>query len=200
MGKELIIKDLVKKAKIMIAAGVLILLILGSYSLLEIIKGNYSSLVLLCALGTVIGIVCIVIGIMGIISPEKSFAVRSNPEIFDMAEEHFSNIRFKNDYVVLSDRMISAASYPASVSYMDEVFWVYVEKQKTNLVTTGKELIFDTARGIHRINIINIAMEDVENNIIRYFAEHCPNAAIGYSADNMVYRDKMKAQWKQSHK
>ena len=64
MGKELIIKDLVKKAKIMIAAGVLILLILGSYSLLEIIKGNYSNLVLLCALGAVIGIVCIVIGIM----------------------------------------------------------------------------------------------------------------------------------------
>ena len=85
MGKELIIKDLVKKAKIMIAAGVLILLILGSYSLLEIIKGNYSSLVLLCALGAVIGIVCIVIGIMGIISPEKSFAVRSNPEIFGAA-------------------------------------------------------------------------------------------------------------------
>ena len=40
---------------------------------------------------------------------------------------------------------------------------------------------------------------DIEYNIIRYFTEHCPYAAIGYSNENMAYRDRMKNEWKQNH-
>lgn len=199
MGKDIIIKEISKQAKVMLGAGILGFLVFGGYALFNIMNGNYSSLTILCAVCSLICIVCIIMGIVVLIHPEKSFAIRSNPEIFDMAEEHFSNIRFKNNYITLSDRMISASDNPASVSYMNEVFWVYIERHKTNFVTTSKNLVFETARGRYQINIMNVSDNDIEYNIIRYFTEHCPYAAIGYSNDNMAYRDRMKNEWKQNH-
>ena len=199
MGKEIIMKEVLKQAKIMLAAGIIGFLLTGGYALFNIMNGNISSLAMLCIVLAVISIVCAGMGIHGLTVPEKSFAVKSNPEIFDMAEEHFSRVTYKDEYVVISDRMISAANNPTTVSYMDEVYLVYIEKNKTNFVTTGKSLVFDTARGEHRINVTNLSDQLIQDNIMNIFSKYCPNAAFGYSNENLTYLQNMRISWQQTH-
>lgn len=95
--------------------------------------------------------------------------------------------------------MISASDNPATVSYMDEVYLVYIEKNKTNFVTTNKNLVFDTARGEHRINVTNLSDQLIQDKIMKIFLSCCPNAAFGYSNENISRLQSMRSSWQQTH-
>lgn len=198
MGKETIINEVKRQAKIMLGAGIAGFLGAGGYGLYNIINGKISSLALLCI---VIAIICLVmtgIGIHDLIAPEKSFTIRSNPEIYDMSDEHMSNIIYQDEYIEVSDRMICVKNKPDTVSYRDEVYLVYIEKNKMNFVTIAKMLVIDTARGEHRIDILN-ADDTTEERIFGIFSQYCPNAVFGYSKENIDYLNSMRQKRNQTN-
>ena len=199
MGKETIINEVKRQAKIMLGAGIAGFLGAGGFGLFNIMNGNVSNLALLCI---VIAIICLVmagIGIHDLIAPEKSFTIRSNPEIYDMSDEHTQNIRYQDEYIEVSDRMICLKNKPDTVSYMDEVYLVYIEQDKMNFSTVGKSLVMNTARGEYRINLLN-ADKSSEEKIFGIFAKYCHNAVFGYSKENIAYLDKMRQNWHQTNK
>lgn len=198
MGKETILNEVKKQAKIMLGAGIIGFLGAGGFGLFNILNGNFLSLALLCI---VVALMCLVmagIGIHDLIVPEKSFTIKSNPEIYAMSDEHMANIRYQDEFLTVSDRMISATDKPDTVSYKDEVYLVYIEQDKVNFSTVGKSLVFDTARGEHRINILNESKE-AEEKIFNIFAQYCPNAVFGYSRENIARLESMRQNWRQTH-
>ena len=198
MGKETILNEVKKQAKIMLGAGIIGFLGAGGFGLFNIMNGNISSLALLCI---VIALICLVmagIGIHDLIAPEKSFTVKSNPEIYDMSDQHMTSIIYQDEYLTVSDRMISATDKPDTVSYKNEVYLVYIEQDKVNFSTVGKALVFDTARGEHRINILNQNKAD-EEKIFNTFAKYCPNVVFGYTKENISYLESMREKWRKTH-
>lgn len=198
-GKETIINEVKKQAKIMLVAGIIGFLGAGGFALYNILNGNISSLALLCA---VISIICLVTAGMGIhdlIAPEKSFTIKSNPEIYNMTEEHLQNVFYKDEYLTVSEKMISATDKPDTVSYRDEVYLVYIDKDKMNFVTIGKALVFETARGSHRIDILKESDASAEEKIFSVFSRFCPKAVFGYSKENMDYLERSRQAWRETH-
>ena len=199
MGKETIINEVKKQAKIMIGAGLVGFLGAGGFALYNFMNGNFSSLVLLCALISLIGLVCAGIGIHDLISPEKSFTIRSNPEIYDMTDDHSSNVIYQDEYLIVSDKMISIANKPDTVSYRNEVYLVYIDKDRLNFSTVGKAVVVETARGSHRIDVLKESDASAEEKIFPVFARYCPNAVFGYSRENMDYLERSRQSWRQAN-
>ncbi len=199
MGKETIINEVKKQAKIMLGAGLVGFLGTGGFALYNFLNGNFSTLALLCAVISLIALVTAGIGIHDLIAPEKSFTIRSNPEIYDMSDEHFTNVIYNDEYLTVSEKMISASGKPDTVSYRNEVYLVYIDKDKLNFATVGKALVFETARGSHRIDVISESDASVEEKIFSVFARYCPNAVFGYSRENMEYLEISRQAWRQAN-
>ena len=200
MGREVIMKTVIKHARIQFAIGIFGFLAAGGYFVYCITGSNFSSFAMLCLILSILSLVLIGIGVRDLIFPEKSFAIKSNPEIFDMADEHFANIRYKDECLTISDRMISITDNPATVSYMNEVLLVYIEKDRTNFVTTGKSIVIETARGIHRMNALAFSDRQIEEKVFSLIARYCHNAVIGHSSQNKAYAERMRNTWKQNRK
>lgn len=198
MGRELILKTIKKKSVGLTFGGSLITLVMAFLTFAMIVTDDAGdSSVVFIVLFLIMGIVMLVFGLRTLLHPEKSGVFKKNPDILAIADEHFANIGYQDGFIVLSDRYISAKSDPTTVTPIDEVFLIYVRKQSTNFIPTGKDIVFETARGQFSVNIYGKKSEVVDG-VFNILGNVCTNAKFGYTPDNMVYIKQARTVWQQN--
>lgn len=129
--------------------------------------------------------------------PCKSGTYKTNPQIFDMADEHFASVVYEDKFVTISQRMVSCTKNPSQIAFLDEVFLLHISKSSMNFVPTGKELIISHARGAISLNVYGARKSTIEE-LFKRLISICPNTAAGYTQDNLRYLEHMRAQWRSS--
>lgn len=189
---------------------------MGKEKVLESIKKKSIRMVILFSVGTVLG-ACVgiftegftrIIGFLMIAlfgwmisvyaghikDPYTSDEIKDNPQLLDMADEHFANITYQDKYVTISNRMVSSTKDASQLAFLDEVYMIHISKSSMNFVPTGKDLVLSHARGKIEISVYN-ARQSTIDELFERFHPICPNACAGYTQDNLKYLNHKRQQW-----
>ena len=198
MGRKMVTDKIRRSGIFYLIIGIL-MAAAASIALISLTNTNQkdSSIIFVVIFG-VLGLPLIFFGIRRIAAPNKSSVFSSRPDLLEMADEHFDNIRFNNKVVTISDTMVSLTDDPLSINYIDEVFLVYIEKTSINFIPTGKNIIMETARGRFSKSITGKKTDADE--AVEKLSQICPNAKFGYYGDNLVYLRQSRALWEQKNK
>lgn len=201
MGRERILKTIKRNSIVWTVMGIVLLLLFLFVESAFILSGIASEddvlgAVLFFALIGILGGFFLYFGIRGLMHPEKTQALKKNPDLLRLADELFSHIVYEDDFIILSDRIIANKKNITQMAFTDEVFLIYVYKQTTNFITTTKQLILRTARGQLEINIYG-RKEATINQLAARIAQNCQYARLGYSDEGLAYVKQMRQLWEQ---
>lgn len=197
-GREKIMEHIRKNSILCIVGGGALFILALGFGIYRAVNGIFSSFTILCFVSAPICLALMIAGIHDLAVPYKALIFRSKPDLLYMADEHFSTIIHQDEFLIVSERMISAVSDPTSTSYREEVFLIYLEKESVNLVPTNKSIIFETARRSFRIDVNNKSKETIDM-IFQTASFYCPHAAIGHSKENLAYLENSRQIWRQKH-
>lgn len=200
MGSELVLKKIKKGAVCCIIWGV-ILTVLGAFlSFCFLVTGDSDEfwfLYLVFAIAFVCGILLLNTGTKNIKHPEKSKTIKNNPDLLSQADELFINTKYEDKFIMLSDRVIANKKNITQMSYLDDVFLMYVHKTSYNFIPSSKEIYIETATGRIAINVYGrtkATMDELAGRI----CELCPNAGVGYTPENLQYLAYKREEYKQA--
>lgn len=192
MGKELVKRYILTRAKFYLAGGIIISIVSGIFLYNRIAKAAAGlKLTMLLELLFFIGIAVIVIGISNMINPFCAYEVKRNPHIFKQAEELIGHETYKDKFIVLSENVIGNADRRLQMAYKDQVFLLYVYTQKLNGSTHSKYLNLETATGTIQIDI-TFEKDNVVDELIHRICENCRYAKVGHTPENLEYLTYMR--------
>lgn len=198
MGRERILKKIKSSSIVFTVIGLVFLALFLFLELCMIVVGirdNVGPILFFALLGA-IGGAFLYFGIKGLKHPEQTQVLKKNPDLLQQADELFSHVVYEDDFVILSDRIIANKKNITQMAFTDEVFLIYVFRQTTNLITTTKQLILQTARGQMEINIYGRKKETI-NQLAERIAQNCQYARLGYSGEGLDYVKHMRELWAQ---
>ena len=151
----------------------------------------------ICAF-SLVGIGCIINGIMILSNPTNGKPFKKYSNYPEMADRHFSQIWYEDKAIIISQNYISSKKNLMTITPLDEVFLIYIRKTSTYGLPTGKDIIYECARGQFVVSIYGKKSAEVDT-IFQNSGYACKNARIGYSADNLTYLNQARAIWNQQH-
>lgn len=193
----MVLKKIKKMAITFVVIGVVILLLFILIIVASVSEDTDITSISILALFAIGGIVCLIFGIRDLAAPTKSGIFKKNPYVLQMADELYSDIQYQDDFIVMSERLLAPKKKPENVTPMNEIFLLYVQKQSTNFIPTGKDLYVVAARGDFQINIYGKKKDKVDQTV-QALANTCPNMRIGYTSENLSYANQMKQAWQMS--
>ena len=147
---------------------------------------------------SLVGIGCIVNGIMILSNPTNGKPFKKYSNYLEMADSHFSQIWYEDKAIIISRNYISSKKNLMTITPLDEVFLIYIRKTTTYGIQSGKDIIYECARGQFIVPIYGKKSAEVDT-IFQNSGYACKNARIGYSADNLTYLKQVKTIWNQKH-
>ena len=194
MGSELLLKK-IKRGGITVAVIGGIMLAFCLVSLIAFaIDGSLGTYIIPILIFIAISIPMLIFGIRNASNPMKSGLIKRNPYILHQVNNMASNILYKDRFIKLSDRCIANAKSATEISYLENVFLVYIQKQSTNLIPTGKVLMVCTAHGDIGINVYGVKKANIDE-LASKIAKVCPNARFGYNKEGLAYLSFMREQF-----
>lgn len=199
MARDYILNLVKQRAQLKMAGGTLLSVIAGiivAFQVRQFQKDDGSifwasfGLIFLVA-----GVLAIIEGIRQSKDPMKAKELKQNPDLFRQAEDILNHEIYKDKYIALSERVIANASDYLQMAYRDEVFLVYLFTQKTNGVTTLRQLKLETARGTILIGLQKEKDNEI-HEIIGRICENCWYARAGYTPEGLAYLKQMRELWK----
>lgn len=173
--------------------------IMLGFSLISLIAfavdGSLSTYIIPIIIFIIISIPMLIFGIRNASNPMNSGLIKRNPYILHQVNNMASNILYQDKYIKLSDRCIANAKTPTEISYLEDVFLVYIQKQRTNFIPTGKILMICTANGDIGINVYGTKKANIDE-LASKIAKVCPNVRFGYNQEGLSYLNFMKEQYK----
>lgn len=143
------------------------------------------------------GVLMLIFGIRNLTNPMANGMFKRNPHLLDQADNMAANKRYEDKFIVLSDRCIANAKNSYEVSYLEDVFLVYIERSTTNLIPTGKLLILATATGNIGINVYGCKKTTIDE-LASKISKVCPNARFGYNKEGLSYLSYMQDMYKKN--
>lgn len=176
MYQEKIIKKLRKKNISMLVLGT-VMLLLGAFLLFcFIVDGDTNAgMYFIMGLFAVIGLVLIIQGIVYILDPTKNHILKANPRLLEMADDLFSNVKFEDKIIIMSDKVIASKRDLTQMAYFDEVLMIYEYTHTTNMVTDTHKVKLETADYTALIDVYAYK-EDAIDGLIKMLFRMCPNA------------------------
>jgi len=109
-----------------------------------------------------------------------------------------TNKRYEDKFIMLSDRCIANKKAFTEIAYLEDVFLVYIQKQSTNFIPTGKILYICTATGNIGINVYGCKKATIDE-LASKIAKVCPNARFGYNNEGLAYLKQMQQIYKNNN-
>ena len=179
------VKRAIRKRGIgLIVFGTILFLGMGFIALAAAMVGDAVGMMVFALIMLCLGVLFIVLGIKDC-SIHASGLIKRNPDLLEQGEELYNNIVYQDKYIVYSNKHVASKRSPTSIAAFDEVIGMYERKTTYAIfITVQKELIIVTKRDEIPISVFSgKKMDDLANLIY----EHCPQARIGASAENMAY-------------
>ena len=142
------------------------------------------------------GLIIVLMNLKNMISPEKGKFAKRNPRIFEMADEHYADIKYQDKIVTISDKYISCTKQPWTLCKLEDVYQVYYKVTRYMIIITlEKMLMFRCGPMDFGVNVLGKSQKKIDA-CISNVSRSCPNARFGFTKENNSYADQMKAQWK----
>ena len=157
--------------------------------------GSYFYIVL-CIFGVVIGVIMTIGGVRQLRDPQKSVHFKKNPDLLPMADELFGNIIYRDEYMLLSPRIIGNAKNECEMAFTDEIFLIYIYRHTTNGIPDQKILKCETARGTIGFNVFRKKDPEIDR-LVATLMQNCRYARTGYTKEGLAYLEQMRKLWQQ---
>ncbi len=198
-GRETVIKERKKLGKKRVICGILLFLLFAGAAALVGIGSEDIAVVIFLGIVSFVGIGLIINGIMVLSNPTSGGPFKIYPNYLEMADEHFSQIMYEDKSIIISKNYISPKKNAMNITPLDEVFLIYIRKTTTYGIQSGKDIIFECARGQFIVPIYGKKGIEVDQ-IFQNSGYACKNARIGYSSENLAYLKQVKMIWGQKNK
>lgn len=129
-----------------------------------------------------ITILCYSLAIM--INPHLYRPVRTNPDIYKQLYLLAENTEYQDRLICLSGNIISPINMLYNITTTEKIVWVYLIKKKVYFADAGSELCICSVDTETHIELDGISKKELEQTIM-IICYRCPNAAIGYTQDNI---------------
>ncbi|MBP3620601.1 MAG: hypothetical protein J6J16_02435 [Lachnospiraceae bacterium] len=198
MGRELVFKKIKKSAIGLIISGVLFTLLAIMFAFIYAMDDALVDGLFIIVIFLLLGVPFLVLGIRDLVNPMKNGIFKRNPYVLEQADNMIAHKMYEDKYIMLSDRCIASKKSITDISYLEDVFLVYIQKQSTNFIPTGKYLTVCTATGDFNINIYGSSKAAI-NELVSRISMICPNASLGYSNEGLAYLRQMKEIYKNNN-
>lgn len=193
MGRDIVLKKLKKGSRALIIIGVL--LELFSLPMLIMMIGEDTAAVVTFIVMMIVGGIMIYIGISHINHPERTSAMKKDPLLLYKADELFSDLKYEDKFIYMSSRLVANKGNIAEIAFYDEIFQIHLFRQTTNFITTSKMLVLSTPKRQLNINVYG-KKDDEINALASRIAQNCPNARVGYTAENNQYLANIRSRFR----
>ena len=189
-GSELIKASIKKKAIGLTVVGAILLLI-GLFMITMMAIGSSSDndlgiVYLFFGVIAVVGILFIAVSVTKIAHPEVDGMFKKNPNLLAYADELYKNPIIDNKFLTVSDRLIGSRRFPTVILKREDVVWAYTSKTSYNFVTTTNMILVKSFTECININVYGVK-KDILNDIYTDIDRFCPNARLGYTAEDLQW-------------
>ncbi len=198
MGRELILKKIRKSAIAMVIGGVIFTIIAIIFAFIFAMDDSILEGLVVIVVFLLLGVPMLVFGIRDLCNPMKNGLFKKNPYVLEQADNMATNKRYEDKFIMLSDRCIANKKNFREIAYLEDVFLVYIQKQSTNFIPTGKYLLVCTATGDMSINVYGCKKSTIDE-IASKIAKICPNARFGYNNEGLAYLRQMREIYKNNN-
>lgn len=199
-GSEEVLRTIKKRFK----PGAILFGILSFIFLAMFILGFAFELYVLVAMGMIFFLPMMILWLIFLVrflKPEKSGAIRKNPDLLSQADFLFSNICWQNDFIVASPGYFAPKSDLTRIFAGNEVLLLYKRIVSMNYGATQYFLVVETVRGSVLVPYLK-KMEQAVDEAVQYVVPGCPYVHLGHSQENLNYVEYMRTMWQeaQAHK
>lgn len=197
MGRDIVLARIKKNGIIAIVGGAFLMILFGLITI-GVLTDNADDgmgMIILFGLFALLGIVFIIMGIRNIVRPEKTGYLKNNPQLLEMADQLYSHIIYEDQYVLISDKVLANKKQPTQMTWLWDVYLIYLHTTSTNFIPTGSEYIVENRMPKNRIAINVYAKgKRSKQELLNVLAQACPNARFGYSDEGLAYLQYMRNQ------
>ncbi len=198
MGRELVFKK-IKSSGIGLTVMGSIFMLFTIFILLFLIEdGSLSDGLIVLLVFAVSGGLMLFFGIRNLTNPMSNGMFKRNPYLLYQVDNMAANKCYEDKYIMISDRCIANKKAYNEIAYLEDVFLVYIQKQRTNFIPTGKLLYVCTATGNLAINIYGVKKQVVDE-LADKIARVCPNVRFGYNNEGLAYLRQMQELYKNNN-
>lgn len=198
MGRELVFKRIKGSGIALTILGAL----LAGFPLLSMIvfamDGSLGEYIFVMLIMFIPGVLMLVFGIKNLTNPMGNGMFKRNPHLLDQVDNMATNKRYEDKFIMLSDRCIANKKSFTEIAYLEDVFLVYIQRQTTNLIPTGKILYICTATGNIGINVYGSKKSTIDE-LASKISKVCPNARFGYNNEGLAYLKQMQQIYKNNN-
>lgn len=198
MGREKILKKIKSSSTALVVFGSIFLLIAIFLCIALIADDSLLDAFIIVLLPFVIGILMLIFGARTLANPFKHSMFKKNPYIIQQVDNMLMNKLYEDKFITVSDRCIANKSTFTEIAYLEDVFLVYIQKQSTNFIPTGKLLYLCTATGNIGINIYGSKKATIDE-LANKISQICPNARFGYNNEGLAYLSQMQEYYKKTN-
>ena len=123
--------------------------------------------------------------------PAMHKSIRENPNIPDILDEAYANrIEDNNIYFYSAKSLVLKKTMTVPIVFSD-VLLIYESVHKTNGIKDGNSYIVNTLKRTVNINVYGLGKQK-KQELLKVFAERCPQARFGYTPENLEYVRKVR--------
>lgn len=198
MGRELVFKKIKNSGIVLTIIGALF----TGFPLLSAIAfamdGTLGEYIVVMLIMFIPGVLMLIFGIRNLTNPMGNGMFKRNPHLLNQVDNMATNKRYEDKFIMLSDRCIANKKAFTEIAYLEDVFLVYIQKQSTNFIPTGKILYICTATGNIGINVYGCKKATIDE-LASKIAKVCPNARFGYNNEGLAYLKQMQQIYKNNN-
>lgn len=184
MGRDKFLKQLSKTGNTFIGLGIFMGL-LGVFMASLFIKDGLSFPLIIFIVFILIAAIFIVRGV-DYKKGENSKYVKKYPKILELADS-FSNTVFENNFVIISDKAIAEKKHCQNIVALEDVLAIYEHIMRTNGIVTSHTVQLCTIDGRDIQISVYAKKRDIKDDLVLTISHYCPNARVGFTAENMEY-------------
>ena len=155
MGRDIVLAKIKKGGITAVVGGAVLMLIFGLITI-GVMSDNADDgmgMIILFGLFALLGIVFIIIGIRNIVRPEKTGYLKNNPQLLEMADQLYSHIIYEDQYVLISDKVLANKKQPTQMTWLWDVYLIYLHTTSTNFIPTGSEYVIENRFQMNRVAV-----------------------------------------------
>ncbi len=198
MGRELVFKKIKSSGIGLTVVGSIITLLTLCMLLFLVVDGSLIDGLIILLIVALCGGLMLYFGIRNLTNPMKHGMFKRNPYLLYQVDNMAANKCYEDKFIMISDRCIANKKVYNEIAYLEDVFLVYIQKQRTNFIPTGKLLYICTATGNIAINIYGVKKQLVDE-LADKIAKVCPNVRFGYNNDGLAYLNQMQQLYKNNN-
>lgn len=193
MGREYVFKSIKKSGRVCLIIGIIFMVFFGLMCFAMYADEGELITVILFAAFAILGLALVIYGLRTLLHPEKATCFKNNPQLLQMADQVYTHILYEDQFVLISDKVLANKKQPLQMTWLWDVYLIYLHTTSTNFIPTGSEYVIVSRNPKNQFTINVYAKgKKGKQNLLNILAQACPNARFGYSDEGFAYVEYMR--------